>query len=60
MSTYKWTVTAIDYAPEQEEQENQGLVAALLHWEKMFRNGGVDDEHGEFIAGVLAQARKKL
>lgn len=45
-----------DYA----EPEKQGLVAALAHWEKMFREGGVDDEHGEFIAGVLAQAREKL
>jgi len=36
----------------------QSQIAALLHWEKMFRNLFVDDEHADFIADILAEARK--
>jgi hypothetical protein len=34
-------------------------AAALRHWERCFLDGTVDDEHGEFIAGILAAAGKK-
>lgn len=34
-------------------------AAALRHWERCFLDGTVDDQHGEFIAGILAGAGKK-
>ena len=34
-------------------------AAALRHWERCFLDGIVDDQHGEFIAGILAAAGKK-
>jgi len=44
---------------EGEELVGEDQRAALQHWEKCFRDGTVDDEHAEFIAGVLAKARKE-
>jgi hypothetical protein len=37
----------------------ESRAAALRHWERCFLDGTVDDEHGEFIAGILAAAGKK-
>jgi hypothetical protein len=34
--------------------------ASLKHWEQCFLSGTVDDEHAEFIAGVLAKAREDI
>ena len=54
------------YIPEDEEQEQASYVdnakrfKALVHWEKCFLDGTLEDEHAEFIAGVLAKAREKL
>lgn len=33
---------------------------ALLTWEKMFRDGDIEDEQSECIADALANARKEL
>lgn len=33
---------------------------SLLHWEKKFRDGTVDDEHRDFIADTLAAAREDI
>jgi hypothetical protein len=64
MITHRWTVTAIDYAPTETEEADSDLnerrAAALRHWERMFRNLFVDDEHAEFIAGILAKAREEI
>ena len=38
----------------------ESRFAALLHWERMFRNLFVDDEHADFIADTLTRAREKL
>ena len=57
------------YLPEDEEEDDaeqarytlaEGRFNALVHWEKCFLDGTVDDEHAEFIAGVLAKARKEV
>lgn len=32
----------------------QERIAALRHWQKMFLNGTVHDEHAEFIVEVFA------
>lgn len=45
---------------ENQEIINEERRAALQHWEKCFRDGTVDDEHAEFIAGVLAKARENF
>ena len=42
---------------ENQELINEERRAALQHWENCFRDGTVDDEHAEFIAGILAKAR---
>jgi hypothetical protein len=34
-------------------------AAALRHWERCFLDGTVDDQHAEFIAGILAKAREE-
>ncbi len=64
MITHRWTVTAIDYAPTEIEEADSDLkerrAAALRHWERMFRNLFVDDEHADFIADTLTRAREKL
>ena len=33
---------------------------ALLYWEKMFRDGDIEDDESECIADALANARKEL
>lgn len=33
---------------------------ALLYWEKMFRDGDIEDDESECIADALAKARKEL
>ena len=43
---------------ENQELINEERRAALQHWENCFRNGTVDDEHAEFIAGILAKAKE--
>jgi hypothetical protein len=57
------------YLPEDEEEDDaeqarytlaEGRFNALVHWEKCFLDGTLDDEHAEFIAGVLAKARKEV
>jgi hypothetical protein len=64
MITHRWTVTAIDYAPTEIEEADSDLkerrAAALRHWERCFLDGTVDDQHAEFIAGILAKAREEL
>lgn len=57
-------------AAEQELEEakrameqawtSKGRIDALRHWEKMFLNGTAHDQHGEFIAGVLADKINQL
>ena len=53
------TEKLIEFLPADEEDEKMTLdiskIAALMHWAKMFRSGAVDDEHGEFIADILAR-----
>jgi len=53
------TEKLIEFLPADEEDEEIALdiskIAALMHWAKMFRSGAVDDEHGEFIADILAR-----
>ena len=64
MITHRWTVTAIDYAPTEVEEADSDLnerrAAALRHWERCFLDGTVDDQHAEFIAGILAKAREEI
>ena len=98
MITHRWTVTAIDYAPDYKcevclkphsnefsltcetcdaKRESEDLTikteieeadsdlkerraAALRHWERCFLDGTVDDQHAEFIAGILAKAREEI
>ena len=57
------------FLPENEEEDDaeqaryvlaESRFNALVHWERCFRDGTVDDEHAEFIAGVLAKARKEV
>jgi hypothetical protein len=38
----------------------EGRFNALVHWEKCFLDGTLEDEHAEFIAGVLSKARKEV
>ena len=56
------TEILIGFLPE-EEQDNElkkYQIDSLRHWEKTFLEGGVDDEHSVFIAGVLAAERRNL
>jgi len=47
------------FLPEEKlKNYKESRLASLQHWEKCFRDGTVDDEHSEFIAGVLAKARE--
>ena len=39
---------------------NKSRQEALLHWVKCFRDGTVDDQHYEFIAGILEAEADKL
>ena len=59
------TEKLIEFLPADEEDEElqhyilaKERFAALVHWEKRFRDGTVDDEHGDFIANTLAAARE--
>jgi hypothetical protein len=64
------TEKLIEFLPADEEDEEdeeqarytlaEGRFNALVHWEKCFLDGTLDDEHAEFIAGVLAKARKEV
>jgi hypothetical protein len=66
------TEKLIEFLPADEEDEDEedeeqaryalaeGRFNALVHWEKCFLDGTVDDEHAEFIAGVLAKTRKEV
>jgi|SaaInl5LU_22_DNA_1037371.scaffolds.fasta_scaffold31728_2 hypothetical protein len=47
------------FLPDEGVNLMESRAAALRHWERMFRNLFVDDEHSEFIAGILAAAGKK-
>jgi hypothetical protein len=55
----------VEKLPNEEQEQARCVLAegrfnALVHWEKCFLDGTLDDEHAEFIAGVLAKAREKL
>ena len=61
--------TDVDCYPENIREGDEDITsyflaesrfAALLHWERMFRNLFVDDEHADFIADTLSRAREKL
>jgi hypothetical protein len=66
------TEKLIEFLPADEEDEDEedeeqarytlaeGMFNALVHWEKCFLDGTLEDEHAEFIAGVLAKARKEV
>ena len=63
------TEKLIEFLPADEEDEEdeqarytlaEGRFNALVHWEKCFLDGTLEDEHAEFIAGVLAKARKEV
>jgi hypothetical protein len=43
-----------------EMQIAERRAAALRHWERCFLDGTVDDQHAEFIAGILAKAREEI
>ena len=51
-----------EFLPVEEQAHNElkKHQTALKHWEKTFLEGGVDDEHSVFIAGVLAAERRNL
>jgi hypothetical protein len=56
-----------DEEDEEDEEDEQarytlakGRFNALVHWEKCFLDGTLDDEQAEFIAGVLSKARKEV
>ena len=52
---------AISKQQEQDQNEaGKGQIEALKHWEKCFREGYCSDEHGEYIADVLASERMRL
>ena len=64
------TEKLIEFLPADEEDEEddeqarytlaKGRFNALVHWERCFLDGTLEDEHAEFIAGVLAKARKEV
>lgn len=42
------------------EKEDEARLDALRHWQEMFLNGTLHDEHAEFVAGVLAEKVEQL
>lgn len=49
-----------DLLKEEDNELKKSQIGSLQHWEKTFLEGGVDDEHSVFIAGVLAAERRNL
>lgn len=45
---------------KEDNEAGKGQIEALKHWEKSFRQGYCSDEHGEYIANVLASERMRL
>jgi hypothetical protein len=65
MSREQLVAEAIDLIAEDDAEQArytlaEGRFNALVHWEKCFLDGTLEDEHAEFIAGVLAKARKEV
>lgn len=61
----EWTaIYGLLYSVDVKKLEGYALaesrLAALRHWERCFLDGTVDDQHAEFIAGILAKAREEL
>ena len=44
----------------ERSKEREERLNALRHWQKMFLDGTVHDQHAEFIADVLAEKEEQL
>ena len=49
-----------DLLMDDDIRLKKSRIGPLQHWERQFLKQGVDDEHGAYIASVLATERREL